>query len=287
MTDERFIFDKHGVPRPNRAFPEPEPKAEPEQFKGEVFEGYVVSYLLGQMSEEQAEQFEDECFAQKYWPSRIKLVEEDLIDAYLHDELSSEQRQCFEQSYLTSEGRQEQVRMAAALLRQVCEGEAISTQPVGVVGEGGLWARRMRAIWGGQAWPLRAAYAVAAVAIIVGGAWLYLSRVQPPRIVVSLKLTSTVDNRSQGVNFSSIKLPSDAEALKVDLMLPTQAAADRRYLVELENEDGDAKSLAIAAQDAQSVTVLIPASQIPRGKYALTLAVENDGTYRNYFFTVE
>lgn len=291
MTDERLIFDKHGVPRPNPAFPEPEPKDEPEQFKGEVFEGRVVSYLLGQLSEEEVEEFENECFAQEYWPSRIKLVEEDLIDAYLHGELSPEQHRCFEQNYLTSEGRQQRVRMAAALLLQVCETASISDPSV-VVREDGIWAKRIKSFWAGWTPPLRSAYAVAALVIVVGGVWLYVSPVRPPLAVATLKLTSSVSNRSAGAQARTIELPPDAGALRVFLMLPNNAVPASRYRVELDTEDGATMPLPVAGQDDQSVSVVIPASKLARGQYALTLfALKEDGTeqpvYGSYTFTVE
>jgi len=293
MTDERLIFDKHGVPRPNPAFPEPAPTDEPEQFTGEVFEARVVSYFLGQLSEEEAKRFEDECFAQEYWPSRINLAEEDLIDAYLHDELAPEQHQCFEQNYMISEGRQRRVRLAAALLRQTCEREAVVAEPVAVERDSETWVRRMRAFWVGRAWPLPAGYAVAVVAIIVCAAWLYISRVQQPPVVASLKLTSTVEKRSkgaEGADVRSIKLPSNADALRVELMFPSNAAPAPVYRVELDNKDeGESKSLAISGQDAQSVSVLIPASRLVRGDYALRLVAVKNGEEQvySYFFSVE
>lgn len=291
MIHERFIYNENGVPRPNPAVPGGPPEEEPEHLRGEPFARRVVSYLIGQMSEEEAEQFEDECFAQKNWPSQIKLVEEDLIDAYLHDELPPEQRGLFERNYLTTEARQERVRVAAALPRQVCEPDPVVLPPV-VTPEGETWAERLKAFWGSHTWGIRAASAAAALIIAVGGAWFYLAHVRPPHAVATLRLTSSVINRSEGVQARTIKLSPNADALRVFLTLPDRATPAPRYRGELDNQDGETTPLAVEEQDAQAVSVLIPASLLSRGQYAVTLfAIKDDGAeqpvYGTYFFNVE
>src|SRR3712207_2724086 len=175
MTDERLIYGESGVPRPNPALPEEPPEEGAEHLAGEPFTRRVVSYLLGQMSEEESEKFEDECLAQERWPSQVGLVEDDLIDAYLQDELPPEQRALFERNYLTTEARQERVKVAAALSRQVCEREGVG-QPAAVREGDTSWLGRLKAFWGGSAWGLRTASAVAALVVVAGVAWLYLGR---------------------------------------------------------------------------------------------------------------
>jgi hypothetical protein len=290
MTDERLVIGENGVPRPNPALPDEPPEGEPEHFTGELFARRVISYLLGQMSEEESERFEDECFAQRTWPSHIELVEEDLIDAYLHEELPPEQRELFVRNYLTTEARQERVKTAAALLRQVCEPNALADPPV-AKREKVKWAERLKAFWDGHG--LRAVSAVAVLVIIVGGSWLYLTRVRPPRAIATLRLTSNFINRSEGGESHTIKLPPDADALRVFLTLPEGATPAPRYRVELDDEDGETMPLAVEGQDAQAVSVLLPASRLSRGQqYALTLfALRGDGTeqpvYGSYVFAVE
>lgn len=288
MTDERLIYSESGVPRPHPALPEPPEDEEPEHLRGEPFARRVVSYLLGQMSEEESEQFEDECFAQKNWPSQIQLIEEDLIDGYMNDELTSEQRRLFEQNYLTTEARQERVRLAAMLLRPVCE-PAPGPQTTGVR-EGETWGQRLKGYWGGRG--LRMASAVAVLAVVIGGGWVYLWRAHAPRAVATVSLSSSFVNRSEGVQARRVKLPPDADALRVSLAFPESATPASRYRVELDSHDGETTPLTVERQDAQSVSVLIPASLLSRGQYAVTLfAVKEDGTeqpgYGTYFFNVE
>lgn len=288
MTDERFIIGENGIPRPNPAFPEDPPEQESEQYGGEAFARRVTNYFLGQMSGEESERFEDECLAQKIWPSQIKLVEDDLIDSYLHEELPPEQRRLFEQNYLITEARQERVRIAATLLRRVCEpAEVIEPSVVNQT-----WMEKLKALLGGGL-TLRTASALVLLVVVAGATWLYLSRIQRPHGIATLELTSTIINRSQGVEPRRVKLTPDTDALRVFLTLPEHATPAPHYRIELDNEEGETTKLNVEGQDAQGVSVLVPASRLSHGQqYVLTLfAVSDDGEeqpgYGTYTFVVE
>jgi len=51
---------------------------------------HIIAYLLQELNEEEAEHFEEQCFAQEKWPAELDSVEQDLIDAYLRNELSKD-----------------------------------------------------------------------------------------------------------------------------------------------------------------------------------------------------
>jgi methionine-rich copper-binding protein CopC len=252
----------------------------------------IIAYLLEELPEEDSEQFEDECFAQESWPARINLVEEDLIDAYLRDKLTPEQRQRFEQNYLTTDARRERVKIAAAFLRHVDEyqfaGAAVEVKP-----SESRWAGRFRAFWNNQTWALRAAAALVVVAIIAGVLWLSLSRSSSPRTFATLTLSiSDTSNRAEGARAGKVKLPLNADALRLSLMLPDRLPGAARYRVELVSDNGEVMTLEISAQDERSVSAVIPADRLARGQYALNLFTINaDGTEQgvsgSYFFTVE
>jgi hypothetical protein len=255
----------------------------------------IIAYLLEELPEEESEQFEDECFAQDSWPIQLNLVEEDLVDAYLRDELSEQRRQRFEQNYLTTEARRERVHMAAALLRHVDEyqagaqvTDARAPQPTAK----STWAASWRALWGRQPWTLRAAAAFVAAAIVIGALWLSIYRAPSRQSFATLALTNSINNRAEGAQAGKVKLPLSASALKISLMLSEPLPQAARYRVELQNERGEIRPLEIAGQDAQSVSIVIPAAQLARGQYALKLlAVKADGTEQrmggSYLFTVE
>jgi len=65
----------------------------------------ITAYLLQELTEEEAERFEEQCFALDEWPSQLESAEQELIDAYLHDGLGKDQRLRFEKNYLTTDVR--------------------------------------------------------------------------------------------------------------------------------------------------------------------------------------
>jgi anti-sigma factor RsiW len=220
------------------------------------------------------------------------VVEEDLIDAYLRGELTPERRQRFERYYLTTEARQERVIMAAALLRHIDEYNAASKPAVAAPPTRLTAAERFRAFWNSQTWALRAAASIVVVAVIAGALWLLLFRAPSPRTFATLTLAISNINRAEGAQADKVKLPPDAEALKVSLTLPRQSPPAARYRVELEDDNGETRSVEVVGNDAQSVLVVIPAAQLARGQYALKLfAVKTDGEEQringSYFFNVE
>lgn len=245
-------------------------------------DGRIIAYLLGELPEEESEQLEDECFSQESWPSQLNLVEDDLIDSYLRDELTPAQRQHFEQNYLTTELRQERVLMAAALLRHVDERHSVVQATIAAPLAEQAWFGRLRAFWSARAWPLRAGVAFAVVAIIAFALWLYTPRTRSPQTLATLTLHMGSNTRSEGTQAAKVSLPLNVDALKVSLTLPGQVPPATRYRLELEILNSDkveTRPLEIAGQDAQSVSVIIPAAQLARGQYALKLfAVKNDGS---------
>jgi hypothetical protein len=259
-------------------------------------EDRIIAYLLEELPEEEAERFEDECFAGENWPAQINLVEEDLIDDYLRDRLVPERRESFERNYLNTDARVERVRMAAALLRHV-DGRAAADAPILAAPSkektGRAWGGG--ALWGGRLSVARTALAAALLVAVIAGAFLASRLVIAPskRAVVMLVLTPASADRGGGGNGASkVKLPSDAGALRVSLMLPEGSFRAARYRVEFEDDKGETSSLDSAGHDAQSVTVVIPAPRLTRGRYALRLfAVNADGAEQringSYLFSIE
>ena len=182
--------------------------------------------------------------------------------------------------------------MAAALLRHVDECHAASRTALAVEPAAPTWTERFRALWNSQSWALRAAVSLGAIAILAGTLWLFLFRAPSPGSFATITLAHSVNNRAEGVQAGKVTLPLKADALRISLTLPERLPAAVRYRVELENENGETRPLEIAGQEAQSVSVVIPAAQLTRGQYALKLfVVKADGTEQripgSYFFTVE
>jgi hypothetical protein len=250
----------------------------------------IVAYLLGELPEEESEQFEEECFAGEDWPEEVRAAEHDLVDAYLRKELTPEQRQHFEHNYLTTEKRQKRVATAAALLGHVEKlgGEKTAEQEH----DWPNWLSGFIAFWRGQSWAMRAGLAVGLIAVVVGTVWLARSRTNPPRVFATLTLTIAEGNRAEGTQEVRVKLPPDADALRIYLKLPARAVGAARYRVELEGEEGEKSPVDVAGRDAETVTIEIPATRLKRGQYALRLfAVRPDGAEQRvsglYYFINE
>lgn len=253
----------------------------------------IIAYLLDELPEEEAEQFDRDCFGRADRLEQINVVEGDLIDAYLRDELSPEQRQHFEQNYLTP-ARLERMLMAAALLRHVdAPPEGAVAAVTGQTNESRR-ARRSIPFWNSWPWGLRAAAALGLIVLIAGAWWLLQLRGPTRRAVATLTLIISTDgNRGAGDRPPSVRLPPDVDALNLYLRVPEQATTSGPpSRVELVKEDGETSPLQIEARDAGTVTVAIPAARLKRGLYSLRVFTTNaEGAEQrvsgSYFFIVE
>ena len=230
----------------------------------------------------------------------LLLVEEELIDDYVGGQLSLDERQRFEQHFLSIPERHSQLRFAQALSHYVSNSseksetesaEAEDAQPLAPTPEPSrsVW---FRAFWGSRAWALRAAVALAVVVVMAGALWLSRPRTSPHQTFATLTLTASVGNRAEGPQAGKVKLPPDADALRIFLMLPEAMAPAARYRAELVSGSGETKSFEVAVQDSRSVSVVIPSAQLARGQYVLRLfKTEADGAEQrvggSYLFNVE
>ncbi|HSE19838.1 MAG TPA: hypothetical protein VLB46_22445 [Pyrinomonadaceae bacterium] len=236
---------------------------------------HITAYLLEELSEEESEQFEEQCFAQDEWPAEIDAVEQDLIDAYLRNELSADRRRRFEERYLTTDARKARVLTAKSLHGTLCPAQPKSG-----------WREWLYAFFQR---PLVPQTAIAILVLAVG-----LSLVVPlirgprsPQTFTPVELAmSASSNRASGVQPLKVSLPLSNDALRISLKLPAPAPGSAGYRVEWENAKEPLRELPIESQDAQSVVVIIPAAELTPGQYWLKLSNKN-GVIGNYFFDAE
>src|SRR5215510_12492045 len=81
---------------------------------------HITAYLLEELSAEESEKFEEQCFLQDEWPAELDAVERDLIDAYLRNELTSARKRRFEERYLTTDARKARVLVAKSFHEALC-----------------------------------------------------------------------------------------------------------------------------------------------------------------------
>ena len=78
----------------------------------------MLRYVLGELSDTEQEQFEEEYFADPQLFQQLQEARNDLMDSYVRDELPAAQRARFEQYFLASPRRRERVELARALAQE-------------------------------------------------------------------------------------------------------------------------------------------------------------------------
>jgi anti-sigma factor RsiW len=267
-------------------------------------------YLLGDLTEEARRRVEQRLMTEPDFLEELLAGEEELIDEYVGDELSGDEQQKFEQHFLCTAERRQQLSFARALRHYVSESadseaEAVaeqekmhhtSTPPTSpsptpattpaatpamtpAPGPKPTLAERVRAFFGGGGFAPRAAVAFAALAV-VAVALLTIPQLRspnsPPRTSPNTFATITLPagagtRGAQETATKKVPLPLKEDALRVVLTLPEGAPASARYSVELENARHEVERLEPSAQDAHTVSVDIPAARLSRGQYALRL----------------
>jgi hypothetical protein len=90
-------------------------------------DGQLVSYLLGLLPDEEAQRLDEASIADDEFVSHLRVVEHDLVDAYVSGTLAGDQLGRFESHYLASPRRRENVLFATSFLGAV--ERAASAQP--------------------------------------------------------------------------------------------------------------------------------------------------------------
>jgi anti-sigma-K factor RskA len=237
----------------------------------------IRQYLLGQVSGGAREEIERELLADDEVFAELLIIEEELTDDYVNGCLSPIDRANFESHFLATSGRQEDLRFASALNRYVTTRASARAD----LAKPWILSRQAR----------RLAAAVAVVVIMAGALWFFFVRQQTPPTYLTLTLTISPNTREEGVQSTKVG-PLGKQTLRILLRLPDPSPPSAGYRVQLIDTNGEPRSLNIAGQDAQSVTVEIPAAQLQRGQYALRLfEIKGDGTAKRisgcYYFTVQ
>ena len=144
----------------------------------------ITDYFLGKLSSQDAEQFERQCISDSKFADSAFVVEDELIDRYVRNELSREERKSFEEYYLTTEARRSRVEMARSLNRTIDWPATASDH--------GFWQRLTL----NRNLP-RYALATLAVLLVITAVWLVIknsnkqqiAQINPPQNVASPEIT--------------------------------------------------------------------------------------------------
>jgi hypothetical protein len=95
----------------------------------------LARYLLADLSPDETERLDELSIADDECASRLTAIENDLVDAYVRDELSPEDTESFRSSYLSSAKRRQKVAFAETLLALEKQGAARVAQPENSTGQ--------------------------------------------------------------------------------------------------------------------------------------------------------
>ena len=246
----------------------------------------TTAYLLEELTAPEAEQFEEQCFAQQEWPSGdLESAEQDLIDAYIKKELTPERERRFEEQYLTTDARKERVLLARSFLRVVCANNHAKPG----------WTQRVLAwfkmLASGSWWPIPKFASVVLAVGLVGTLLWFSMPPRAPQTFADINLHISSNNRGTNDQAEIVNLPLTQDALRIKLARPASDPASSTYRVQWEDLKGPLEDLRIDSQDAKSISVVIPTDKLRPGQYSLELFRQNeDGTERpvpgSYFFEV-
>lgn len=236
----------------------------------------LTAYLLQELTPEAAERFEDQCFTQEEWPAQLDSAEQDLIDAYLYNQLSKDQRLRFENNYLTTDARKARVITARSLLQVLTQTPTKNS-----------FGQTIHTLWD-KPFVLQVGLVVIVLALAFWflAPFSFLSRFYESRAVLYLTLTSW--DRYGGVKNETVDVPLEDDALVIYLTPPAKSPDTTSYRIEWKDANGilqDAK-----APVSHMLYVRIPAAKVKPGQYELKLfEVSGDGTEKrvsgSYFFS--
>ena len=239
----------------------------------------IREFLLGRLSEAEQEEIGERLMVEDELFEELEILKGELIEEYRDGQLTEKDRESLEGGFLSSQdGRQRQAFAVAV----GCLAQRPQPQPAGVF-------ERLAAFFRQPQW---AAGAVAIAAVVIIAVIVSVRSFQQPSKFVALTLTSSAVTRTAGeTQYPRITVPPDASELRISLALPQPATPDAHYRVELDNRR-DRIKLEPSGQDAKSVSVVIPAGQVPAGFYALVIyEIKPNGTEQqvpgNYFFITQ
>jgi hypothetical protein len=228
----------------------------------QTVDGILRRYLLGTIEPDVREDVEKRLFSDdKIFWEQMCLVEDELIDAYVSDDLDVDERRSFDQHFLTTEERRDKLSFAQALKnhieRERTRDDALSWNPL----RGWLFV------------PSWAAAAAAVLLVVLPVLVWQNARPGASRDDVSAWLSSGLV-RSVGTELERLRVPPDAKLVR--LRLEIDAAEYPIYRAALHLVSGEEiwsqNNLTPAEfQGRQAVELTLPAELLPAGDYYVRL----------------
>jgi hypothetical protein len=138
-----------------------------------IYDQHLLNqYLLGLLPEVETERFDELSIADDQFAARLQAAENDLVDAFVGNQLPKEMLEPFRKHYLASTVRREKVKFAMALY-EANEAPARQVPPIRHETPAGNWLSRAFAI------PrFKFGFAVAALVLLVITSWLVIDNLR-------------------------------------------------------------------------------------------------------------
>lgn len=244
----------------------------------------LARYLLGTLPEEDGFRIEEQALRDEGLFNRLRSVEDDLIDAYVRDELSAEEQRAFEERFSTHPVQRERVAFAVAL-RDLIESRAAVTSPGRMFHPGAVPERsRSRGA--------RAALALAACLFMAIAGWLALENQRLGRRLGTVEEAHgrlVADNRAiEGDRARTAEELVTAQERVAELDQQLNAQLDTLTLLEKRLVEGQDRArppltvafvLGLGTRAADGVTVL----RLPPGVERVALQLDVEGTTASRF----
>jgi hypothetical protein len=249
----------------------------------------IKRYLLGLSEEAEDERLELRLLMDAAFGEEFDAIVDEITDQHVSGEFQGEERKQVEGYFLKSPERRAKAQFAAALIDHASAREE-KTVPLPAVASPTL-RERWRAFWSAQNVALRFAATAAIVVIAVSLAYLNF-RDKPYKSFALLELTISNSERAEGTQLKPLPLTPQNDAAKIFLDLPDQSNQYTSYQAELVDRNGARRNVEITERNQRAVTVIIPASALTRGSYALHLfGNKSDGKQEripgSYLFMVQ
>ncbi len=215
----------------------------------------LIRFLLGTLTASEAEALDELSMTDDDFAGRLRVVEDDLVDAYARGDLDADARTRFESRYLAAPAGRERLRFAEALEVHQKRGGSPASEPAGAVHQ----AARSRRL---PMWTLAAAASI----VLAVASYVLLQRTTarppqpevPPAVVKSQPGPPTVETPT-----ASAPAPTESVIAMV-LVPPTRAP---RESPTLRLPGGAAKvqiSLVLESDDYRSYQVVLKQSETDR-----------------------
>lgn len=138
-------------------------------------------YLLGELSQEEQGEVEERLFLDSGYLQHLRMAEDDLIDDYVYEELSPDEREKFDNYFLSNSERYESLRIARALRKYTPTNPSpIPSASASDVPHTAPSKIAFLSFWHAHNPVLRLSMATAILLIGLGGLWLIIKSIRRP-----------------------------------------------------------------------------------------------------------